>query len=80
MLNKLIHNLVLPLIGRGGTALATVLVGYGVQADLAGQIGAGVGALALIGVDLFSDWVGRRNVADKAFVQAVNTMVHGDKA
>lgn len=56
-------NVVQPLLGKVGTAVATVLVGYGVNADYAHQVAAGVLALGLIANDLVVDWVVRKRNA-----------------
>jgi hypothetical protein len=56
MLNTIKTHIFLPLVGRLGTAVATVLVGYGVQADLSHQVGAFVLAGAGLAYDLIADW------------------------
>lgn len=56
MLNTIKTNVFLPLVGRVGTAIATVLIGYGVQADLSHQVGAFVIAGAGLVFDLVTDW------------------------
>lgn len=78
LFRNVVTNVVLPALGRTGTAVATVLVGYGVQAEPAHQIGVGVAAAVAVGLDLVSDWWGRRTVADKTFREAVGTIWNGE--
>lgn len=53
-------NVLLPMVGRIGTASATVLVGYGINASHAEQVGVGVTAAGLIIFDLCLSWYGRK--------------------
>ena len=63
MLNTIKTHILLPLVGRVGTATAALLVGYGVQADLAHQVGAFVIAGAGLVYDLIADWhINRRSL------------------
>lgn len=64
-------NLLLPLLGRGGTAIATVLVGYGVHADLAGQLAVGFTAAGLVAFDLAVSYFNRKRTSAKAVRAAV---------
>lgn len=63
MLRTLRDNVVLPLLTRLGTMAGTVLIGYGVQQELAEQAILGVIALGLIGFDLVMSYV--RHKKDK---------------
>lgn len=56
MLNTIKTNLLLPLLGRVGTTVATILVGYGLQAEPAQQLGALVAAGGGVVFDLVVDW------------------------
>lgn len=53
-------NVIWPLVGRIGTGTATVLVGYGVNADHAAQVGIGVTAAGLIAFDLAISYLNRK--------------------
>lgn len=59
MLRTIRENIVLPLLTRLGTMAGTLLMGYGVQQELAEQAILGVIALGLIGFDLIMSYVGR---------------------
>ncbi|MFC3705917.1 hypothetical protein ACFOOL_14260 [Devosia honganensis] len=62
MLNTIKTHILLPLMGRVGTATAALLVGYGVQGDLAYQVGAYVIAGSALVYDLIADWYVNRRV------------------
>lgn len=59
MLRTLRDNVVLPLLTRLGTMAGTVLIGYGVQQELAEQAILGVIAVGLIGFDLIMSYINR---------------------
>lgn len=68
MLKTVRDNVLLPLLGRLGTAAATLLVPLGVHADLAHQLGIGVTAAGLIIFDLTVSYLRKRNIVkDTAF-------------
>lgn len=59
MLRTIRDNIVLPLLTRLGTMAGTLLMGWGVQQDLAEQAILGLIALGLIGFDLVMSYIGR---------------------
>ena len=61
MLNTIKQNVLIPLLGRLGTAAGTMLAGYGVHADTAQQMPIVVTAIGLVAYDLVFDWLQRRN-------------------
>lgn len=61
MLNTIKTHVFLPLMQRIGTASATVLVGYGLQADLAHAVAAFVIAGGGIAYDLIAHFISVRN-------------------
>lgn len=63
MLELLKTNVLFPLLGRIGTSTATVLVGYGVHAPYAQQVGIGVTAFGLIVADLMVSYLNRKRAA-----------------
>lgn len=73
MLNTIRTHVLVPLLQRVGTATATVLIGYGLQADLSHQVGAFVVAGGGIAYDLIVHFMERRK-AEKA---AVMTFIKG---
>lgn len=63
MLSTIKTNIVVPLLARGGTIAATwLIVNYGVDADLAKQIGLGFTAAGLVIADLMIGYVNRKQV------------------
>lgn len=62
MLQGIKTNVLMPLLSRVGTASATILIGYGVQADLSHQVGAFVAAAAGLIFDLTVDYLERRKL------------------
>ncbi len=63
MLNTIKTHVLVPLLQRVGTASATVLIGYGLQADLSHQVGAFVAAAGGIAFDLFVHFIQRRKAS-----------------
>lgn len=57
MLNTIKTNVLVPLWQRLGTSVATVLIGYGIQADISHATGAFVGAGAGLVFDLVQDYL-----------------------
>lgn len=60
LLKTIRDNILLPLATRLGTILGTVLMGAGVQQELAEQAILGVIAACLISFDLVMSYIGRR--------------------
>lgn len=60
MLNNIRKNVLVPLLGRLGTAAGTALAGYGLSADTAQQMPIAVTVMGLVMYDLFMDWLSRR--------------------
>lgn len=54
------ENVIYPLVGRIGTAVAASLIPYGIHATQAEQIGVGVAAAALVAFDLATSYVLRQ--------------------
>lgn len=59
MLSSIKTHVLFPLMGRVGTAVATMLVPHGVNATYAEQIGIGVTALGLVMFDLTVGYLNR---------------------
>jgi hypothetical protein len=62
------NNILVPLLGRVGTASATVLVASGADGEAASLVSTGLVALGLILFDLVVDWMGRSDAARKGRV------------
>lgn len=60
MFQTIKENVLFPLLGRTGTAVATILVGYGVNGTYAEQVGIAVTAIGLITFDLTISWMQRK--------------------
>ena len=78
MLNKIVETVVKPVINRLGTALATMLiVSLGADSTLAYEVASGLGALALIGVDLLNAYVSREKAKAKAVAKSAPVDMSG---
>lgn len=66
LLKTIRDNVVLPLVTRLGTMLGTVLIGAGVQQELAEQAILGVIAMCLIAFDLVMSYIGREKAKKEA--------------
>lgn len=64
LLKTIRDNVLLPLFTRLGTMLGTVLIGAGIQQELAEQAILGVIAMCLIAFDLAMSYIGRRKAAE----------------
>lgn len=70
-------HVVYPLFGRVGTGAATVLVGYGVNATHAQQIGLGLAAAGLVVFDLLVGYLNRKAMANRVFAKTVEGILSG---
>lgn len=66
LLKTIRDNVVLPLVTRLGTMLGTVLIGAGVQQELAEQAILGAIAMCLIAFDLVMSYISRQNTKKEA--------------
>lgn len=71
MLETIRMHVLVPLMGRVGTATATALLPFGVHAALAQQVGIGVTAVGLVTFDLVTSYLNRRIVERNAFNKAL---------
>lgn len=65
MLEFFKENCLRPLMGRIGTAAATLLIGYGVEGPLAQQVAVGVTAFGLVVADFAIDFLNRKRVVNR---------------
>lgn len=72
MLKTIKTNVLVPLLQRIGTVSATVLVGYGLQADLAHAVGAFVIAGGGLAYDLIAHFISVRNQRTALIREQIN--------
>lgn len=77
MIETIKLNVLYPLVGRLGTAMAVWLVGNGVHQTHADWVATGVLGIAGIAFDLGTSWVRRRWLIDKTFAETVNGVFNG---
>lgn len=75
MLKSIRETILVPLFQRLGTMLATALIGLGVHADLAAQVGIGAVAALLIIVDLVGNHLSARVTKLKAQEEVLSQFV-----
>lgn len=75
MLTTIKTHVLLPLLQRLGTASATILIGYGLQADLSHQVGAFVAAGGGIAFDLIVHFMERRKLAANAYLDGAEDQI-----
>lgn len=72
MIELIKQNVIYPLAGRLGTAIAGGLVTYGVSDQHANWVALGVAGLLGVAVDLAGSWVRRRFVIDNTFREVID--------
>lgn len=77
MLDLMRVNVLMPLMSRLGTMTASILVPFGVHAELAQQIGIGVTAAGLVIFDLTAAYLNRKHIAKSVAAKAVDGMANG---
>jgi hypothetical protein len=78
MLAKVREHLIVPLMSRLGTALATAIAPFLGVPDWRIQLAIGLTQLGLIVFDLVADYLHRRFVANEMFHRTVSTILDGD--
>lgn len=71
------NNVLMPLLGRLGTALTVWMVAKGAPEELATQVATGVTALGLILFDLLVSWMNRKTAARKAVNRLIEESAGG---
>lgn len=77
MVKTIKTHVLVPLFQRLGTASATILIGYGLQADLSHQVGAFVVAAGGIAFDLIFHFMERRKLAANAYLDGAEDQIRG---
>lgn len=75
MFQAITTHILLPLAGRVGTSLATLLVGYGVTVDHANLAANAVTAVALVVADLLGGYLNRKAAAQRAVAKSLSLML-----